>query len=71
MKARELNDFGGFDPKPGDRAWKFWPRGTTAAAGVAVIRSAPTWIEARELAARHFAELGILVSAQDLESAPT
>jgi hypothetical protein len=32
--------------------------------------SAPTWIAARDRAARHFAGLGIAVAAQDLESAP-
>jgi len=67
MIARELNDFGGFESKPSLRRWMFWPRSATANV---VVRSGATWIAARELAARHFAELGLLVATQDLESAP-
>ena len=72
MKARsgplrELADNGAFEAKPTDRRWRFWPRGHD---GKYVITSGSTWMIARERAVLEIARVGLLVAAQDLDSAP-
>lgn len=73
-ELRELNDFGGFEPKPGETTWRFRRKGiqpVDPTAQLLVDRSARCYIDARELAARELGRvLGADVAPQDVVGLP-
>ncbi len=55
MIRRELDDFGGYNPKPPDPTWRFTRK--VAALGPSVEASAKHYVEARAIAARELSKL--------------